>query len=123
MLTPESYQTAWLVYAGAALLALAYLYFWIGPRLGSGARLALLLVLAGLALTPAYPAADYSETWAPAIFVAGFELLTNGTEAAVRPLRSLAAAEAMALGLCVLGWLGYRLFRRKPPAGPAESDS
>ena len=116
MLTPESYQTAWLVYLAAATAGLVYLYVLIGPRMGRGSRLALLLVLAGLVLTPAHPAEDIS-TWAPAIFVSGFELLTNGPEAAARPARSLLAAEAIALGLCLIGWLVLRLRRRSGASG------
>ena len=116
MLTPESYQMAWLVYIGAALAGLAYLYFLIGSRLSRGARLALVLLLAGLVLTPAHPAEDIS-TWAPAIFVSGFEFLISGPEAAARPARSLLAGEAMAVALCVIGWLVYRLFRLVTSSG------
>ena len=112
MLTPESYQTAWLFYALAALGGLAYLYFLLRNHLSRGARVALVLILAGLVLTPAHPAEDI-KTWAPALFVAGFELLTSGAEAAARPARSLVAAEAIAVGLCLLGWIAHRLLGRK----------
>ena len=118
MLTPESYQTAWLVYGAATLFALAYLYFWVGQRISRGGRLALVLILAGLALTPAYPGADSTETWAPALFAAAFELLANGTEAAARPARSLLAAESMVMGLCIVGWLVSRLLQRGRRPGP-----
>jgi hypothetical protein len=117
VLTPESYQTAWLVYGTASLLALAYLYLLIGSRMTRLGRLALILVLAGLVLTPAHPSEEI-KTWAPALFVAGFELLTSGVEAAARPARSLVAAEALALGACVLLWLVGRLF-----GGRSTSDS
>ncbi len=115
MLSPESYQSAWLAYAGATLAALLILYLWVGPRLSHGWRLSLALILAALALTPAHPAADVT-TWAPAIFVTFFELLTSGTEAAARPLRSLLIALGMALALCLLGWLAVRMLRRAPAA-------
>jgi hypothetical protein len=111
LLSPESYQTAWLSYIGATVLALGILYFWVGPRLGHGLRLTLALLLAALALTPAHPAPDV-ETWAPAIFVAGFELLTSGAEAASRPLRSLLIAEGMLLALCLVAWVALRSLRR-----------
>jgi hypothetical protein len=116
MLTPESYQTAWLVYGGATLAGLAYLYIWIGPRMGRGSRLALLLVLAALALTPAHPGEEITS-WAPAIFVIGFEMLTNGVEAGARPLRSLVAAEAIVFGLCLVAWLGRRLLGGRTTSG------
>lgn len=109
MLTPESYQTAWLVYGAASLAALLYLFFLLGPRISAAIRIALIILLAALILTPAHPGEDI-KTWAPAIFVTGFELMTSGVEAAARPFRSLVAAEALALGLCVLLWLMRRLF-------------
>jgi hypothetical protein len=110
VLTPENYQMAWLVYIGAGIAALVYLYFLIGSTMSRGARLALTLLLAGLVLTPAHPAEDIG-TWAPAIFISGFELLISGPEAAARPARSLLAGEAMAMALIVIGWLVYRLLR------------
>ena len=109
MLTPESYQTAWLVYGAASLAALLYLYFLLGARLSAASRIALLLLLAGLILTPAHPT-EAIKTWAPALFVTGFELMTSGVEAAARPVRSLVAAEALALAVCALLWLSRRLF-------------
>ena len=110
MLTPESYQMAWLVYLGAAVAGLAYLFFFIGSGMSRGARLAIILLLAGLVLTPAHPAEDIG-TWAPAIFVSGFELLVSGPEAASRPARSLLAGEMLALAIIIIGWLAYRVFR------------
>ncbi|MDJ0878983.1 MAG: hypothetical protein QNI86_10255 [Halieaceae bacterium] len=109
MLSPDSYHTAWLAYGLATLAALVILYLWVGPRMSRGWRLALGLLLAALALTPAHPAPDV-DTWAPAIFVTFFELLTSGAEAAARPLRSLLIAVGMALALCLLGWVASRLF-------------
>ena len=109
MLTPESYHTGWLVYGAASLAALLYLFFVLGSRISAATRVVLILLLAGLILTPAHPTEDI-KTWAPAIFVTGFELMTSGVEAAARPFRSLVAAEALALGLCVLLWLTRRLF-------------
>ncbi len=113
MLSPESYHTAWLAYAAATFGAILVLYLWVGSRLSHGLRLTLGLILAALALTPAHPAPD-AQTWAPAIFVVFFELLTTGTEAAARPLRSLLIAQGMALALCLVGWLLLRSLRRSP---------
>ncbi len=125
MLTPESYQMAWLFYIGATLAALLILYFWVGPRMSRGARLAWALLLGALALTPAHPSPDI-QTWAPAIFVTGFELLTSGTEAAARPLRSLLIALAMVFAVCLLGWLAFRGRGNEqdpPPTEPSASKS
>ncbi len=121
MLNAESYELAWMAYAGATLGALLVLYFGFGGFLSRGPRLCLVLVLGALALTPAHPAPDV-QTWAPAIVVAGFELLTDGVDAAMRPLRSVIAAEAIVVALCLLGWLLSRLLRREP-AEAATSDS
>ena len=110
MLTAESYQTAWVAYGAATVGAVGLLYFWVGDRLSHGTRLCLALMLALLALTPAHPAPDV-QTWAPAVVVAGFELLTSGVEAALRPLRPVLIAEALLLALCLLTGLGRRRLR------------
>ena len=115
MLSPESYHSAWLAYGGATLAALLILYLWVGSRLSHGWRLTLALILGTLALTPSHPAQDV-ETWAPAIFVTFFELLTHGAEAAARPLRSLLIALGMALALSLLVWVATRLLRKTPAA-------
>lgn len=120
MLTAESYQMAWLAYGGATFGALLILFFWTRNWIARWLRLVLVLVLGALLLSPAHPAPDV-QTWAPAIVVAGFELLTSGTEAALRPLRSVLAAEAIAVALCLLGWLLARIWRRRH-AGPVETD-
>jgi hypothetical protein len=112
LLTAESYETAWIAYGAATAGAVVILYFWVGNRLSRGLRLSLALMLAVLALTPAHPAPDI-QTWAPAVVVAGFELLSSGLEAALRPLRSLLIAEALLLVVCVLVWLVLGRLRRE----------
>ncbi len=94
MLSEDSYITAWLIYGFATVGALLVLNHWLRAAIGFTARCVLLLLLAGLALAPALPDAS-GETWAPAIFVAAFTLLTDGMEAAAPAFRSLAAGAAM----------------------------
>ena len=117
MLTPESYQNAWLAYIAATLAAIVILYLWVGPRLSHAARLACAALLAALALTPAHPAANM-DSWAPAVVVAGFEMLTDGAEAAMRPLRSLFTAVAMVVAVSLLAWLILRSLRKGESAPP-----
>lgn len=117
MLTVESYQMAWVVYFGATLVALLILYGWMGARLGAVSRLCVLLLLAGLALAPAHPLPD-QNTWAPAIFVAVFELLTDGLEAARPALQSLLMALVLAAGASVLVVVLGKVFGKSgEPAG------
>lgn len=118
MLTTESYETAWLAYIVATAAALVILYLWVGPRMSRGARLCWVLVLGALALTPAHPSPEI-KTWAPALFVTGFELLTNGTEAAARPLRSLIISLGFVFALSLVGWVATRLLGRGKPADSA----
>jgi len=74
MLTAESYWLGMVLYAGAALVALAVLYrYWLG-MLSLQTRRLLTGVLAGLLLTPAYPTPG-ADTMAPALVVALFNLL------------------------------------------------
>ena len=94
MLTAQSYITAWSAYAVATLLALVLLNGWWRNFAASPGRLAVLGLLAGLALAPAYPDAS-GEIWAPALFVAAFTLLIDGLEAARQPLKSLVAGAGL----------------------------
>ena len=107
MLTPESYISAWVVYVLAVCAGIWLLDGWF-RGLGGSWRLAIALVLAALALAPAHPDPG-GDTWAPAIFVLGFDLLTDGVEAAGRSLQPLLAGQAIALVLLCLALLA-RLF-------------
>ncbi len=111
MLTSETYMMAWSVYVLATLVGLFTLYAWIGERMGRGARLSLLLLLAGLALTPAHPD-ETLGTWAPALFVMAFDLLTQGTEAAMRAMRPILVVEVLALAISLLIYLARRFRAR-----------
>jgi len=104
-------MTAWIIYALATAGALVLLYLWLRSSLGGTARFTLLLTLAAMALTPAHPETGVT-TWAPAIFVAGFDLLTQGPESAPRALVPILIMVALALvvGLVLtfLKWVARR---------------
>ena len=106
MLTEDSYITAWVVYGLATACGLLVLNHWLRHAMGVGARSLLLLLLGGLALAPAYPDPS-GATWAPALFVAAFTLLTDGVEAAMPAFRSLGAGAALGV-VCALLLLGVR---------------
>lgn len=111
MLTNDSYMIAWLIYALAAVGALLLLNLWLRNSLGGVGRFNLLLVLAAMVLTPAYPD-TVVETWAPAIFVTGFDLLTHGPESAMRALRPILVMVALSLVICLVLTLLRRMTRR-----------
>ena len=96
MLTTDSYMIAWIIYALATVGALLLFNFWLRNSLSGVARFTLLLMLGAMALTPAHPDAT-TTTWAPAIFVTGFDLLTIGPEAVMRSLRPMLIMVALAL--------------------------
>ncbi len=111
MLTDESYLIAWAVYLAGTLGALLILNAWTKKSVAVGIRSTLLLVLAALALAPAHPI-ENAGSWAPAIFVAGFDLLTDGLELAMRSLRSLTMGVVIALALALVLQLGRLVLRR-----------
>jgi hypothetical protein len=96
MLTAENYQIAWGIYVVGALGILLYLRFWWRRHITGGGSIALLLLLAALILTPAHPGGD-TPSYAPALVVAAFDLLTYGPEAAIRPLRPIGVVAGAAL--------------------------
>jgi hypothetical protein len=111
VLDAESYQNAWLAYTAATLGALLVLYLWIGSRWSRVTRLGWALLLGALALAPAHPDLE-TTTWAPAIFVTAFEMFTHGTDAALRPARSLISGAALAIALWLLMALAGRFLGR-----------
>lgn len=103
---------AWSAYISATLVGLWLLDAWIRGWLSGGTRLTLALVLAGLALTPARPAAG-EDSWAPAVIVLIFDFLNDGSAAAGRTLQPMLVVAALALGLGLLITLGRRARRRE----------
>lgn len=76
---------------------------------------------AALLLTPAYPQPGV-DTMAPALIVAGFELLLNGPEAAGHAFKPLAVACGLALVLAVLLRLTLLRPARPAPAAPEPAE-
>lgn len=112
MLTPQNYQLAWLIYLSAGACMLIYLrYTWRGS-MPSAALLLSVLALAALLLTPARPESG-ADTYAPALVVAAFDLLTYGPEAVTRALRPIGFTLTVALGLGAIILLFQALMRRR----------
>lgn len=121
MLSQESYLTAIYVYTGAAGLMLLCLAWWLGRSWRAGWAAFAVLLAAALLLTPAYPKAGV-DTMAPALIVAGFQLFTEGYEAAQHALRPLGIACGIAMVLSIL--LRFTLLRSKTgPAAPMKPAS
>ena len=119
MLTEESYLTAIYAYCGAAALICLLLAWWLWRR-WRNIWVALAVTLsAALLLTPAFPQPGV-DTMAPALIVAGFELLLNGPEAAEHAFKPLAVACGPALVLAIL--LRLTLLRPRRPV-PTTGES
>jgi hypothetical protein len=104
-------MTALYVYIGAALAIMLYLAWWLSRHWSPG-LVALVVLLAGaLLLTPAYPK-EGVNTFAPALIVAVFQLITEGVEGAGHALKPLAFACAVAVVLALL--LRLSVFRKRP---------
>jgi hypothetical protein len=101
LLTDETYATALQVYIAATLVALFILNAWTARRVGAAVRTTVLMVLAAVALAPSHPV-EGGSSWAPALFVAGFDFLTDGIDVAMRSLRSLLIAVVIALALSLV---------------------
>ena len=114
MLDDTSYQQALYLYLGAGAAFLLYMG-WILNRYWSAAWSCFAtLVVAALLLTPAYPSPTIT-TFAPALVVALFESVINGTEAARHAVKPLAFMVCLAILVSLL--LRFILFRK-----PAKAD-
>ncbi|MEH6589729.1 MAG: hypothetical protein V7746_05705 [Halioglobus sp.] len=120
MLSDSSYLTAIYTYVGAALAALIILAWWLGRSWRAGWAALAVLVSAALLLTPAYPNAD-TVTFAPALVVAVFEMLTYGPEAAEHAFRPLIFMLAVAVVVAIV--LRLLVFRRRKAPDQPETDS
>jgi hypothetical protein len=119
LLSDSSYLTAIYIYVGAALAALLLLAWWLGRSWGAAWAALVVLVGAALLLPPAHPNAD-TVTFAPALLVAVFEMLTHGPDAAEHALRPLAFMLAIAVVVAIL--LRLLVFRRSKASDPSKSD-
>lgn len=75
--------------------------WWLKRHWSSGAVALVVLLLAALMLTPAYPNPDVT-TFAPALIVIVFETLINGPEAAQHALKPLGIMLGAAVVLALL---------------------
>jgi thiol:disulfide interchange protein len=120
VLNHSAYFTAICIYVGSAAVAIMYLGWWLSRHWRVGWVTLVMLLLAALLLTPAYPQAGV-HTMAPALIVAAFQYMTIGMEGARHALRPLIFMAGAALGVALL--LGMTVFRTRrvhkaPPARP-----
>ena len=124
MLSESSYLTAIYTYVGSAAIMLVYLAWWLGRHWRPGWVALAVLLAAALLLTPAFPRTDV-DTMAPALIVAGFQLLTDGYAAAEHALRPLGFMSAIAVVLAFILWLLFlrgRAPRKSRRAKAAKTD-
>ena len=124
MLNDSSYFTAICIYVGSAAVFIMYVGWWLGRHWRAGWVTLVVLLLAALLLTPAYPKADV-HTMAPALIVAAFQFLTTGVEGARHALRPLifmsGAAVIIALLLSITVFRRRRLQKGQPPRPKTRS--
>lgn len=111
----SGYLVAMLVYLGSALAALLVMGWWLRHSWRPVWICLLVLVGAALLLTPAYPHEGVT-TFAPALVVAAFQLLTAGPEAAQHAFRPLVFALGLAVFVSLFLWLVLLRSGRKNPA-------
>ncbi len=75
MLDESSYLTAIYIYVGAAMVMLLYLTWWLSRHWRPSWVALVVLLIAALLLTPAYPKAGVT-TMAPALVVAAFLIIS-----------------------------------------------
>lgn len=117
MLDENSYLTAIYVYVGAAMVMLIYLAWWLSRHWRPAWVSLVVLLVAALLLTPAYPKAGVT-TMAPAFVVAAFLIATEGVEAAEHAIRPLVFMSGMGVVITlVLNMTVFRWWRarKKPP--------
>jgi hypothetical protein len=110
VLNESSYLTALCIYVGAALILTAYVGWWLGRHWRMGWVTLVVLLMAALLLTPAYPKAGV-QTMAPALIVAAFQFMTTGVDGARHALRPLVFMTGGAVIVALL--LGMTVFRRR----------
>jgi hypothetical protein len=110
LLNNHSYFTAIYIYVGAALVLIAYVGWWLGRHWRASWVALVMLLLAALLLTPAYPKAGV-HTMAPALIVAAFQVMTTGVPGAMHALRPLVFMSGGAVIIALL--LGMTVLRRR----------
>jgi Na+/melibiose symporter-like transporter len=110
VLNDSSYFTAICIYVGSAAVLIIYIGWWLGRHWRAGWVTLVVLLLAALLLTPAYPKAGV-QTMAPALIVAAFQFMTAGVEGARHALRPLIFISGAAVIIALL--LSITVFRRR----------
>jgi len=113
VLTETSYLMAIYVYTGAAGILVLYVGWWLSRHWRPAWVCLVVLLLAALLLTPAYPGEGIG-TMAPALVVLAFRFMSSGVQGASYALRPLLFMCGMAIILAVL--LKLIFFRRRKPA-------
>lgn len=124
MLNETSYLMAIYIYTGAAGILVFYVGWWLSRHWRPAWVCLVVLLLAALLLTPAYPG-DGIGTMAPALVVFAFKFMTSGMQGAAYALRPLLFMCGMAIVLTVLLKLIF-FRRRKAPrttSTPSKSGS
>jgi hypothetical protein len=124
VLDENSYLMAIYVYVGSAVVMLIYLGWWLARHWRPAWVALVVLLMAALLLTPAFPKPGVT-TMAPALIVAAFQFATDGPEAAEHALRPLIFLSGVAVVLALL--LKMTFFRRRtgkvrksPDAGKSD---
>jgi Na+/melibiose symporter-like transporter len=112
VLTEESYLMALYAYLGAAGILVLYVGWWLSRHWRPAWVTLVVLLLAALLLTPAFPN-EGVETMAPALVVFAFQFMTVGVDGAAHALRPLQFMCIVAVVITVL--LRLTLFRRRTP--------
>jgi Na+/melibiose symporter-like transporter len=110
VLNDNAYFTAICIYVGSAAVLIMYIGWWLGRHWRAGWVTLVVLLLAALLLTPAYPKAGV-HTMAPALIVAAFQFMTAGVEGARHALRPLIFMSGAAVIIALL--LSISVFRRR----------
>jgi Na+/melibiose symporter-like transporter len=110
VLNESSYFTAICIYVGSAAVLIMYIGWWLSRHWRASWVTLVVLLLAALLLTPAYPKAGV-QTMAPALIVAAFQFMTAGVEGARHALRPLIFMSGAAVIIALL--LSITVFRRR----------
>lgn len=110
MLIESSYLMAIYVYVGAAGVLIAYVGWWLSRHWRASWVTLVVLLMAALLLTPAYPK-EGVQTMAPALVVAAFQAMTVGVEGASHAIRPLVFLSGAAVVMTLI--LRMTVFRRR----------
>jgi len=110
------------IYTGAAGVMLLYVGWWLGRHWRPAWVCLVVLLLAALLLTPAYPG-EGIETMAPALVVFAFKYMTEGMQGAAHALRPLLFMGGAAVVISILMKVIFFRRRKAPRARPAQKRS